>query len=193
MPSCLELRSGAIHQAVDNIRTEGLALDREKEKTLRLRHDKVKTLRKQENMALEQKNRCGKMCMTTHAFPCRLCEGGTKALPVLLPGKAYCHVMYIVPELGAEVSLHCRKAKLENAVKVKERMLQAQHNKPDPLQGAAGLQRDITRLNGQIETAVNSPCPLASCQRLKQYSNAKMLCTSLIFWLQCSRRTEYTG
>ena len=69
---------------------------------------------------------------------------------------------------GAKVVfLHCRKAKLENAVKVKERMLQTQRNKPDPLQGAAGLQRDITRLNGQIETAVSSPCPLASYQRPK--------------------------
>ena len=27
--------------------------------------------------------------------------------------------------------------------------------KPDPMQGAAALQRDITRLNGQIETAVS--------------------------------------
>lgn len=93
---------------------------------------------------------------------------------------------------GAEiVFLHCRKGKLENAVKVKERMLQTQRNKPDPLQGAAGLQRDITRLNGQIKTAVSSPCPLASCQRPK-YSSSKMSCTSLVLWLQCSRRTGYT-
>ena len=90
--------------------------------------------------------------------PCWVCKGEMKALPVLLPGNAYCHVMYPVPELGAEVGfLHCRKAKLEHAVKVKERMLQTQRNKPDPLEGAAGLQRDITRLNGQIETAVSSP------------------------------------
>ena len=67
MPSCLDLRSGAIHQAVDNIRTEGLALDREKEKTLRLRNDKGKALRKLENMALERKNRCGTKCIITHA------------------------------------------------------------------------------------------------------------------------------
>ena len=58
--SCLEVRSSAVQQAVDNIRTEGVALDREKEKTLRLRNDKGKALRKLENLALERKNRCGR-------------------------------------------------------------------------------------------------------------------------------------
>ena len=97
------MRSGAVHQAVDNIRTEGLALDREKEKTLRLRNDKGKALRKLENLALERKNRCGTECITTRAFPCRVWEGGMKALSVLLPGSADCHVMCIVPEMCAEV------------------------------------------------------------------------------------------
>jgi hypothetical protein len=154
MPFCPELRSGAIYQAVDKV----------------------------ENMALERKNRCGTECITSHAFSCRVCKGGMKALPVLLPGKCIlpCDVCCAKNVCGgAEICfLHGRKAKLENAVKVKERLLQTQHNKPDPLQGTAGLQKDITRLNGQIETAVSSPCPLASRQRPRQHSDKMILCTS---------------
>ena len=47
-----------------------------------------------------------------------------------------------------------RKGKLEAAVKAKERILQERKGKPDPMQRAAGLQRDIARLNTQVETAV---------------------------------------
>ena len=50
----------------------------------------------------------------------------------------------------------CRKSKLEAAVKVKERTLATMQRKPDPMQGAAALQRDITRLNGQLEMAVST-------------------------------------
>lgn len=47
-----------------------------------------------------------------------------------------------------------RKGKLEAAVKAKERILQDRKGKPDPMQRAPGLQRDIARLNTQVETAV---------------------------------------
>ena len=39
-------------------------------------------------------------------------------------------------------------------MKAKERILQDRKRKPDPMQRAAGLQRDIARLHTQVETAV---------------------------------------
>lgn len=62
---------------------------------------------------------------------------------------------------------NCRKGKLEAAVKTKERMLATMQRKPDPMQGAAALQRDITRVNNQLEMAVsNSECNSISSQEL---------------------------
>ena len=61
----------------------------------------------------------------------------------------------------------CRKSKLEAAVKVKERTLAAQQRKPDPMQGAAALQSNITRLNNQLEMAVStSACNSTVSQEL---------------------------
>ena len=42
-------------------------------------------------------------------------------------------------------------------MKTKERILKDKSGKPDPMQRAAGLSRDIARLNTQIETAVMTP------------------------------------
>ena len=50
-----------------------------------------------------------------------------------------------------------RKGKLEAAVKAKEKMLQVMRGKPDPMQRAEGLQRDIAKLNNQTEPAVQTP------------------------------------
>ena len=61
----------------------------------------------------------------------------------------------------------CRRGKLEAAVKVKERTLAAQQRKPDPMQGAAALQSNITRMNNQLEMAVSTAaCNSIASQRL---------------------------
>ena len=62
---------------------------------------------------------------------------------------------------------NCRKGKLEAAVKVKEKTLAAQQRKPDPMQGAAALQNNITRMNNQLEMAVStSTCNGTASQEL---------------------------
>ena len=44
-------------------------------------------------------------------------------------------------------------------MKTKEKMLQVMRGKPDPMQRAEGLQRDIARMNTQTEPAVRTPHP----------------------------------
>lgn len=47
-------------------------------------------------------------------------------------------------------------------MRAKERILKDKSGKPDPMQRAAGLNREIARLNTPIETAVMTP-PFICC------------------------------